>query len=150
MTIDDSELRAESDATMAALDTIRELEQRKRRLMPVGEEFLATARQIREISEVLMRTVTRQEELAEAVADPTVDVQPDVPIDEMEPQDSLPAILAEWRSAERRLAEAKPGTEQERDLQDAIERLRRAYSEAHARHTKGRTGVGTDPGSQDQ
>jgi hypothetical protein len=69
MSVNERQLRAESDATLAALDTIRSLEERKRNLSPESEDFLATAQQIRELSEIVRRTAERQEELAESVAE---------------------------------------------------------------------------------
>ena len=139
MTVDESELRAESDATLAALDTIRELEERKRHLAPESEDFLFAARQITELSRVLSRTVSRQEELAEAVARGAKTAAPtrDRPIVEIPPADNLPAILAAWRNAERRLADAAPGSDEERGLREAIEGLRRSYAKAHEKNTQG-------------
>lgn len=142
MAVNEGELRAESDATLAALDTIRELEERKRGLPPESEDFLSAARQIRELTTVLHRTATRQEELAEEVqAAARASEPPDRPIIEIPPPDNLPAILAAWRMAERRLAEAAPGSAEEADLREAIDHLRRAYSKAHERSTKGSTGL---------
>jgi hypothetical protein len=143
MTVNESELRAESDATLAALDTIRELEERKRHLPPQSEEFLSAARQVTELSHVLTRTVTRQEEIAEAVVRGAREAAParDRPITAIPPTDSLPAILAAWRNAERRLAEAAPGSDEERDLRQAIDDLRRSYAKAHEKNTEGETGL---------
>ena len=144
MTVDEGELRAESDATLAALDTIRELEERKRHLAPETPDFLFAARQITELTHVLTRTVTRQEELAEAVARGAKKATPsrDRPIVEIPPADNLPAILAAWRNAERRLAEAEVGSDEERELRDAIDALRRSYAKAHEKNTQGgNTGI---------
>jgi hypothetical protein len=142
MSVNERQLRAESDATLAALDTIRSLEERKRNLSPESEDFLATAQQIRELSEIVRRTAERQEELAESVAEEAkVDSGPDRTISEIPPAGSLPRILAAWRTAERRLAEALPGSAEEVDLRDQVDRLRRAYAEAHQKSTGGRTGV---------
>lgn len=142
MSVNERQLRAESDATLAALETIRSLEERKRNLPPESEDFLTTAQQIRELSEIVRRTAERQEELAESVAEEAkVDSAPDRTISEIPPAESLPGILAAWRTAERRLAESVPDSAEEADLRDEVDRLRRAYAEAHQKSMSGRTGV---------
>jgi hypothetical protein len=56
---------------------------------------------------------------------------------EIPPPDNLPAILAAWRNAERRLAEAEPGSDEEHLLREAIDDLRRSYAKAHEKNTQG-------------
>ena len=145
MSVDEDQLRAESDATLAALETIRELEERKRHLSPDSPDFVSAAHQVRELSRILERTALRQAELAEAVADAAEENDVlDRPIVDVPAPEGLPAILAAWRTAERRLAEARPGSAEEEDLQDAVRRLRAAYAEAHEQTTKTSTGLSDD------
>jgi len=123
------ELRQTSDAFIARLERLHELETRKREL-PVGQpEFVRLAREIEDLSRALLYVGSRQADLAEEVhADvKRGDAVVDQPIIEIPPRRDAPTVLSEWRDAERRLAAAHTGSSEEQEARTEIERLRAEY-----------------------
>jgi DNA repair exonuclease SbcCD ATPase subunit len=121
--VDEAQLRAQSDAFNARLDELLALEDRKRNLSPVDPEFVSLALEVEQLAAGLLDTARKQTELGDAahregVATPIVDVPADA---------SAHQILMEWRAAERQIATASPGSEASRQLRAQIESYRRAY-----------------------
>jgi hypothetical protein len=122
-------LRRASDEFMQRLDRLYELESRKRELPPDRAEFVRLAREIEDLARGLLYTGGVQVELAEEVH---ADIKQgetviDQPIRETPPKRDAVAVLAEWRGAERRLAAAGPGTDEERSARADVDRLRAEY-----------------------
>jgi hypothetical protein len=122
-------LRQASDTLMQRLDRLYELESRKRELPPERAEFVRLAREIEDLSRALLFSSGEQVELAEAIhADvKSGDVAADVPIRDTPPKRDAVAVLAEWRAAERRLAAAEAGSDDERAARADVERYRVEY-----------------------
>lgn len=127
-------LRQASDTLMQRLDRLYELESRKRELQPQRPEFVRLAREIEDLSRALLYSSGVQVDLAEAVhADIKAgDTTADVPIRETPPKRDAVGVLAEWRAAERRLAAAEGGSEDEREARGDVERLREEYRQITA------------------
>ena len=124
-----AELRRVSDEFMGRLDRLYELESRKRELPPGHPEFIRLAREIEDLSRALLFSGGQEVELAE-------EVQADVKSGETivnEPIRDTPSrrdaviVLAEWRAAERRLAAAPAGSDDERAAAAESDRLREEY-----------------------
>ena len=126
-----ADLRAASDALMQRLDRLYELETRKRELPPDRPEFIRLAREIEDLSRALLFSSGEQVELAEQIhADVKAgDAAANLPIRETPPKRDAVGVLAEWRAAERRLAEAAPGSRDEIEARGEVERLRAEYRE---------------------
>lgn len=124
-----AELRRASDTLMQRLDRLYELETRKRELRPDRPEFIRLAREVEDMARALLSTSGVQVVLAEQVhADvKTGDLDANLPIRETPPKRDAVAVLAEWRAAERRLAAAAPGSQDEGEARADVERLRAEY-----------------------
>jgi hypothetical protein len=122
-------LRRASDTFMQRLDRLYELESRKRELPPDQAEFVRLAREIEDLARALLHSGGQQVELAEEVhADiKSGETTVDQPIRETPPRRDAVIVLAEWRAAERDLAAAKPGSQEERHAREAVDRLRAEY-----------------------
>jgi hypothetical protein len=129
-----SELRNASDSLLDRLDRLYELEQRKRELMPDDPEFVRLAREIEDVAVAALADTAQQLDLATRVA--AIVKQGDSAIADHPIRDIPPGprdatvILAEWRAAERRLADAPSGSDEERLAHRDVERLRREYAES--------------------
>ena len=124
-----AKLRRASDTLMQRLDRLYELESRKRELSPDRPEFVRLAREIEDLSRALLFSSGEEVELAEAVhADVKAgDLDADMPIRETPPRREAVAVLSEWRAAERRLAAAAPGSEDESAARAEVDFLRVEY-----------------------
>ena len=124
-----AQLRRTSDEFMQRLDRLYELESRKRELPPDQSEFVRLAREIEDLSRALLFSGGQQVELAEEVhADvKSGETVVEQPIRETPPRRDAVLILAEWRAAERRLAAAPAGSEEEREAAAETDRLRAEY-----------------------
>ena len=124
-----ADLRRASDEFMQRLDRLHELETRKRELPPDQPEFVRLAREIEDLARALLYSGGKQVDLAEEVhfEQKTSSVKVDLPIRDTPPKRDAVAILADWRAAERRLAAAASGSEEERQAQADTERLRKEY-----------------------
>ncbi|HSH21021.1 MAG TPA: hypothetical protein VK992_00185 [Candidatus Caenarcaniphilales bacterium] len=127
----EQDLRYTSDEMMRALERLRLLETRKRKMKPGTDAFQKLAKEVEELAGRVFFHTQEQERLAtesvELVEAALIDPHP---IDEVPPNRQLQIILSEWRDAERRLAEATPGTVQASDANADIERLRLEYRRA--------------------
>jgi hypothetical protein len=124
-----AELRRASDLFMQRLDRLQELETRKRELPPDEPEFVRLAREIEDMARALLWAGGQQTELAETVHHQAKanDIAVDQPIRDTPPRRDAVNILAEWRAAERRLAGAEPGSEDEVAARADVDRLREEY-----------------------
>ncbi len=125
-----AELRGASDLLLQRIDRLSELERRKRELPPGEPEFMRLAREIEDVARGVLGASGLEVELADQVAaaakrgDPTAQE----PIRDVPPgsRDAV-IVLEEWRAAERRLAVAAPGSEEERSARVDVDRLRDEY-----------------------
>lgn len=127
----EQDLRYTSDEMLRMLERLRALEMRKRKLTPGSEPFKKLAEEVETLASTVFQHSQDQEKIAEdaselrrqAVVEPR-------PIDEIPPARELHIILAEWRDAERRLAQAAPESEEAADANADILRLRQEYRRA--------------------
>jgi hypothetical protein len=124
-----AELRRASDDFMQRLDRLYELETHKRELKPDQPEFIRLAREIEDLSRALLFAGGQQVEFAEEVQ---ADIKQgatvvDQPIRDTPPRRDAVQVLGEWRAAERRLAAAPAGSDEERDAAAEVDRLRDEY-----------------------
>ena len=124
----EKDLRFTSDEMLRALERLRELEARKRKVKPGTEPFVKLAEQVEQLAATVFehtRDQTAHAEKALELSDAgAMDARP---IDSVPPTRELHIILAEWRDAERRLSEAVAGTSQGSDAEADVERLRQEY-----------------------
>lgn len=127
------ELRATSDAMLASLDRLRELEMEKRktalespRLVELSEEIERLARDVLGASDV-------QSDLARLAREQVDEGQlsGSESIDGMAGARDVHTVLAEWRDTERILATTDPASPAAAQLRARIERLRAEYKRAH-------------------
>ena len=124
----EKDLRFTSDEMLRALERLRELEARKRKLKPGTEPFVKLAEEVEQLAATVFERTREQTALGEKSLELTDAAATDFrPIDAVPPTRELHIILAEWRDAERRLAEAISGTSQASDAEADVERLRQEY-----------------------
>jgi DNA repair exonuclease SbcCD ATPase subunit len=124
-----ADLRRASDLFVQRLDRLQELETRKRELPPDQPEFIRLAREVEDMARSLLFAGGQQVELAEEVHREAKanDLAIDQSIRDTPPRRDAVAILAEWRAAERRLAAAELGSNDEHEARADVERLRDEY-----------------------
>jgi hypothetical protein len=122
-------LRANSDALLRDLDVLGTLEDEKRGIAPSDPRMLELASRIEEIARRVLAGSRNQRELTEEIAGSVARGAQAPAIDDT--HRSIQAILAEWRAAERMLAEATPGTAQALEAEAMIENAREAYRQAY-------------------
>lgn len=128
----EQDLRLTSDELLRRLERLRELELEKRRVKPGTEQFRTLARDIEMLATGVLTKTVEQEQLAEL----SIDVRQNTgyvppPIAEISVAREPSAILAEWREAERRLADAPPGSIEHDDARAEVARLRDEYRRAY-------------------
>jgi hypothetical protein len=129
---DESQLRVTSDAFLARLDRLHDLESEKRLLTPGSDRMVGLAAEIEELVRDVLAVASTQLDLAHKAEH----VPALRPIEAVPPRDA-PEILADWRAAERRLTSAEPGTADADAARADIERLRHEYSRAFERRARG-------------
>ena len=122
---DESALRTASDAFLARLDRLHDLEVEKRLLTPGSDRMVALAAEIEELVREVLNVAGTQHVLADR-ADPQDNLRP---IEAIPPRDAA-EILADWRAAERRFTSAGAGSAEQDAARADIERLRQEYSRA--------------------
>jgi hypothetical protein len=126
-----AELRLTSDEFLQRLDRLYELETRKREIKPDDAEFARLAREVEDTARALLGVGEHQTHLADesierAKQDPGNAIE--TPIRELpRTRRDATAVLADWRAAERYLATAAPGSDDERKARGDVERLRGEY-----------------------
>ena len=117
-------LRGASDAIVVLLTEIGQLEKHKRHIPPGEPRFDQVAESVRKIAETLA-LFTKQEEAWGRVA--TADRDDLETIEASEAPPSLVQILERWRSVERELDAAEPGSPEASRLLAEFDRLRDEY-----------------------
>ncbi|HET7026644.1 MAG TPA: hypothetical protein VFI28_03020 [Candidatus Limnocylindrales bacterium] len=127
------ELRETSDRVLEQLTRLAELETAKRQATPGTAAFVELSRSVEAIAAALLGSAREQTDLANTTRDlleAAVPGRPTTPIAEVQPSREPSAILAEWRDAERRIAELEPGSPALEDIRRTIETLRDEYRRA--------------------
>ena len=125
--MDAQQVRSDSDAWLAMVDTLRELEQRKRTFGPGTPEFFALARQVEDLVKIVFELSQRQ---AAASAAGIATGAGTEPVEEIDAPRAIRAILDEWSEAERRLSFAAPDSTEFIEALTQAERLRAEYKAA--------------------
>lgn len=124
-------LRETSDALLRDLDVLVQIEEEKRGLEPGDPRLVELAERIDQIALRILGGTTRQADLtklANAQVAAGSSAAPESSIDAT-PR-SIPAILTEWRDAERRAAAATPGSADALEAEAFVQRLREEYRQA--------------------
>ena len=129
---DESALRTASDAFLARLDRLHDLEVEKRLLTPGTDRMVALAAEIEELTRDVLSAASTQHTLADR-ADPNDGLRP---IEAIPPREAAD-ILADWRAAERRFTTAETGSAEQDGARADIERLRQEYSRAFEQRSRG-------------
>ncbi len=125
------DLRDRSDESLQSIDRLKELEREKRSLPPGSDRFVELARLVREGAHALLGLTQHQEDLAHRSAGVASNGDGVVaPIDEIEKPREISAIIAEWREAERRLADAAPNSVEAHIAAADVRRIRSEYRRA--------------------
>ncbi|HEX8941296.1 MAG TPA: hypothetical protein VF763_14160 [Candidatus Limnocylindrales bacterium] len=130
-------LRHASDALLAALEQLAALEHEKRTLTPGSDPFVELATRIDLLARQILEQSGRERHLAEATAEQRRSgAPPERPIEATPAAPdagsrAIHDVLADWRDAERRLADAPPGSPEARALEARIDALREEYRVAH-------------------
>ena len=129
----EGEYRAGSDHTTHVLDELRQLEQIKRGVEPGTEEFIGLAHQVEDLTRQLFRWTQYQSELAHA--SPRAREAGELtgrPIEAMSAR-RVHQVLAEWREAETRLSQARPGSPEAAEAEADARRLYQEYRQMQER-----------------
>ena len=125
-------LRETSDALLRYLDVLSTIEEEKRSLEPGDPKLVQLASRIEEIAQRVLVGSVRQRQLTEVVSAKVEAASPDAPDAPIEDTPrAMQAILADWREAERRAADADPGTAEATEAEALVTLLRDEYRRAH-------------------
>lgn len=122
----EQELRLASDNFLARIERLHRLEELKRQLPPA--ETAEVAQEVETLTREILGWATRQTDLAQDVAK-RADTETG-PIATTPPR-ALGVVLAEWRAAERALAEERPATAAWESARADVDRLRDEYARAY-------------------
>jgi hypothetical protein len=130
-------LRSVSDALMLDLEALISAEEEKRNVAPDDPRLVTLAAQVDELAHRVLGLTRRQQDIAEDVHEQAIEGGTDAPSESIaETHRPIGLILAEWRTAERDVAAAAPGTAQAETAREAADRLREEYRRAYeARRT---------------
>lgn len=127
----EQDLRYTSDEMLRMLERLRALEMRKRKLTPGTDEFKKLAEEVETLASSVFEHSQDQDRIAgDAMELRRRNIVSSPPIEQIAPVRELHLILAEWRDAERRMAEAKPGSIEAADADADVQRLRMEYRRA--------------------
>ena len=131
MTDPATDLRLTSDALLRDLEVLIALEEEKRGMEPGDDRLVELAERIDELAGRVMSATSRQVELV-TTTDTAVAAgsEPPPSIADTPPR-STAAILADWRAAERRLADATPDSPEALEASARIDALRDEYRGAY-------------------
>jgi len=121
-------LRANSDALLRDLEVLGALEDEKRAILPSDPRMLDLAGRIEEVAARVLAGSAHQRELTEEIVGIAAIGGTPPPIEEI--HRPIQAILADWRAAERLLADATPGSAEALEAMTLVETARDAYRRA--------------------
>ena len=124
-------LRSTSDALLRDLEVLGTLEDEKRTIEPGDPRLVELAAQIEEIARRVLTGSVRQRHLTETASEQVEQGLPDAPARSIDATTRAPsAVLADWRAAERRLADAEPGSAEATEAAALVELCRDEYRRA--------------------
>jgi hypothetical protein len=126
---------------LATLEQLSALENEKRQIKPDSPRFQDLALEVERLAADLFAQTHNQERLArESPKEAAARGKELPPINEVESNRDLAVILAEWRDAERTLAEVAPRTAEHSRAAAEINRLRAEYQRVYAAQKKPQKG----------
>jgi hypothetical protein len=126
---------------LATLEQLAALENEKRQVKPDSPRFQDLALEVERLAADLFAQTHNQERLArEGPKEAAARGKELPPINEVESDRDLAVILAEWRDAERTLAEVAPRTAEHSRAVAEINRLRAEYQRVYAAQKKPQKG----------
>jgi hypothetical protein len=127
-------LRQASDQLLGDLESLSDLEEVKRQIEPGDPRLIELAGTIEVLAQRVLASSARQRQLT-IEANDLVDLgMPDAPTHPIaETPRAISAILADWRDAERRAVAAPEGSPEEAEAEEAVDRFKEEYREAHER-----------------
>jgi hypothetical protein len=128
----EQDLRSASDLMLSTLAELERLENEKRAELPGTKRFQSLATEIERLASTVFAQTHNQKRLADMTVQVTRRASVELtPIDEVSAARDVRVILAEWRAAERKAADAAPeSAERSQALADA-RRLRDEYQRAY-------------------
>jgi hypothetical protein len=130
----EQQLRSASDTLMGALEQMHALESEKRAIPAGSKRFVELARQVDELALQILRHSELQESMAETLEERReAGGGTTKAIVEMAKSRSRATILAEWREAERRLAQSDIGSAEGGQAASDVRRLREEYRMSEGR-----------------
>lgn len=130
-------LRQASDQLLGDLESLSDLEEVKRQIEPGDPRLIELASTIEVLAQRVLASSARQRQLT-IEANDLVDLgMPDAPTHPIaETPRAISAILADWRDAERRALAAAEGSPEEVEAEEAVDRFKEEYREAHDRASR--------------
>lgn len=139
------DLRSTSDELLHSLEQLSELENEKRTLKPDSDRFQSLALDIERLAADVFAYSHAQQTLGEQALQSAARTGADIAtINATQPVRELPAILSDWRAAERRLSVVTPGTEDHAAAASDVRRLRAEYHAAYPA-TQSNAAAASDP-----
>ncbi len=127
------ELHATSDALLASLDRLRELEMEKRQTPLESPRLVELAEEIERLAQSVLGASDVQTDLARLASDMVGkgELAGSETIETLANTRDVHTVLAEWRDTERRLSELEAGSPAATQLRARVEMLRSEYRRAH-------------------
>jgi hypothetical protein len=126
-----ADLRATSDALLRDLEVLAAIEDEKRTLPPDDPRLVELAQRVEDVARRVLTSTVRQRELTEVGLE---QVEADTTGAAVASIDDTPRpiaeILTEWRAAERRAAEAAPGSAEAAEARALSDHHREEYRQA--------------------
>jgi hypothetical protein len=125
-------LRSVSDELMLDLEALVNAEEEKRKVAPDDPRLVTLAAEVDEIARRILGLTSLQQDIAVDVHDQAVEGGVDAPTEPIEETHRpIGLILAEWRTAERDVAAAAPGSAEAETARATADRLRDEYGRAY-------------------
>ena len=128
----EQDLRVTSDRMLNTLAELERLENEKRNERPGTDRFRNLAGEIERLASLVFAQTHNQRRLADISQDATQRSGESIPIiEDVTPTRDVRLILAEWRAAERRVAETPDETAEHSEAVAEARRLREEYQRAY-------------------
>ena len=125
-------LRSVSDALMRDLEALVNAEEEKRAVAPDDPRLVSLAAEVDQLARRVLGLTARQQDIAVDVHEQAVEGGVDAPTQPIkETHRPIGLILAEWRTAERDVAAAAPGSKEAESARATADRLRDEYRQAY-------------------
>jgi hypothetical protein len=125
-------LRSVSDALMRDLEALVSAEEEKRQVAPDDPRLVTLAAEVDQLARRVLGLTERQHDIAEDVHEQAIEGGADAPTESIEETHRpIGLILAEWRTAERDISAAPPGSAEADTARETADRLREEYRRAY-------------------